>query len=294
MQLQFVDDIADSRLDAYRELKNTNPTRWTDSFVAEGKWVVERLLQSDLSIHSVLVSTKRIETFIETIRKAEDSSHSDISVLIVSHELASQLVGFDFHAGILGHAKRPTNFRAEVKLSPLVNWANQSQCTLVACPNTTLPDNLGSIIRLAAAFGADGLIVTPQSADPYSRRCVRVSMGNIFWLPAFESSNLSADFKLLQQNGFKVIACHQSPSSLDVRRFDWPAKIVLVLGNEATGIPADLIPHCNQHLEIPIASAIDSLNVSTAAAIMLYERSRSILDNLGLCLNASPPDPRSS
>jgi tRNA G18 (ribose-2'-O)-methylase SpoU len=267
MQHQFIDDYADSRLDAYRELKYSNPTRWSNGFIAEGKWVVERLLQSNLDVLSVLVSEKRISRFAEKIQR-------DVQVFVVPHDLASQLVGFDFHAGILAHGKRPSSFRADGKRTQLIQWWNRSSCTLVACPNTTLPDNLGSIIRLSAAFGADGLIVTPQAADPYSRRCVRVSMGNIFKLPTIETSSLTEDFQLLQQHQFQIIACHQSSSSLDVRNFQWPAKVVLVLGNEATGIPPEIMANCNEHLEIPIASEIDSLNVSTAAAIVLYERSR--------------------
>jgi tRNA G18 (ribose-2'-O)-methylase SpoU len=267
MQFQRIEDYSDSRLDAYRELKNTNPLRCSEGFIAEGKLVVERLLQSGLEIISVLVSEKRIEKFAEKLRR-------DVAVWVVPHAMASELVGFNFHAGILAHGKRPASFRSEAKQTQLQAWANRPSCTIIACPNTTLPDNLGSIIRLAAAFGAHGMIVTPKTADPYSRRCVRVSMGNIFQLPTIESSSVVEDFHLLQQHRFQIIACHQSPSSLDVRQFLWPEKVVLVLGNEATGIPPDILADCNQHLEIPIASTIDSLNVSTAAAIMLYERSR--------------------
>jgi tRNA G18 (ribose-2'-O)-methylase SpoU len=137
-----------------------------------------------------------------------------------------------------------------------------------------LPDNLGSIIRLSAAFGANGLIVTPQSADPYSRRCVRVSMGNIFQLPTLETQRLAEDFEFLRMQGYQILGCHQSSSSVDVRKYQWPQRVVMVLGNEATGIPNDIQRLCDQHVEISIAGQIDSLNVSTAAAILLYERSR--------------------
>lgn len=267
MKIDRILDLDDPRLDPYRNLKTNNPSRWSDGFIAEGKWVVERLLDSSLEIFSLLVSEKRIDQFSLKITR-------EIPVWVVPHQLASQLVGFDFHAGILGHGKRPNPDKTLTDLIELCN--SQPRVTLVACPNTTLPDNLGSIIRLSTAFGVTGLIVTPQSADPFSRRTVRVSMGNIFRLPAVEISDLSSQFAIFKQLGFQLIACHQGPHSVDVRRYDWPDKTVVIFGNEAYGIPSNLADLCDFHLEIPITAKVDSLNVSTAAAIILYERNRKL------------------
>jgi tRNA G18 (ribose-2'-O)-methylase SpoU len=268
MQVLRVNDYEDPRLDPYRELKLSNPTRWSEGFIAEGRFVVERLLNSKLEISSVLVSEKRFPNFATRIRRG-------VSVLVVPHELASRLVGFDFHAGVIAHGRRPSSFFSGKNSERFDGWVQSTgHCTLVACPNTTLPDNLGSIIRLSAAFGVHGLIVTPQSADPFSRRCVRVSMGNIFQLPAFETDRLLDDFDLFKKKGFQIVGCHQSQQSVDARKYSWPNRVVMVLGNEATGIPEEIQQACDQHLEIPIASHIDSLNVSTAAAILLYEQSR--------------------
>lgn len=268
MQVEKVNDYEDPRLDPYRELKQTNPIRWSEGFVAEGKFVVERLLNSNLEVSSVLLSDKRFGSFASKIQR-------DVAVLVVPHDLASQLVGFDFHAGIIAYGRRPKEF-SESNLARFDPWVNppEEHCTLVACPNTTLPDNLGSIIRLSAAFGAHGLIVTPQSADPFSRRCVRVSMGNIFQLPTIESDRLLDDIEYLRDHGFQIIGCHQSSHSIDVRKYLWPKRVVMVLGNEASGIPQEIQQACDQHVEIPIATQIDSLNVSTAAAILLYELSK--------------------
>jgi tRNA G18 (ribose-2'-O)-methylase SpoU len=268
MQFQQITDLDHPQLDPYRELKQSNPIRWSTGFVAEGKLVVERLLASELDVLSVLVSEKRLPGFLEQVRR-------DVLTLVVPHDLASQLVGFDFHAGILACGKRPSMFAVGSNPNRFDRWIQESDwCTLVACPNTNLPDNLGSIIRLAAAFGVHGLIVTPQSADPFSRRCVRVSMGNIFYLPTYETNRLTEDLAYFRGRGFRIIGCHQSPGSVDVRKYHWPKRVVMVLGNEANGIPLEIQQQCDQHVEIPIVSQIDSLNVSTAAGILLYERSR--------------------
>lgn len=268
MKFTKILDVNDHRLDPYRNLKTNNPARWHSGFIAEGRWVVERLLESSLEIDSLLISEKRIETFSQTIKR-------DVPVWVVPHKLASELVGFDFHAGILGHGKRPD---PDTTLTHLLDFCQQQkQITLVACPNTTLPDNLGSIIRLSAAFGVAGLIVTPQSADPYSRRTVRVSMGNIFRLPTVEIDNLQTQLAVFRKLGFQLVACHQSPQSVDLRTFSWPDKSIIILGNEAHGIPGCLVDACDHHVEIAITAGIDSLNVSTATGIVLYERSRQLV-----------------
>jgi len=262
-----IQDIADPLLDPYRNLKNTIPRSQDPGFIAEGKLVVERLLASPLSIFSVLISEKKLAGFSRYLRP-------EVPILVVPHPLASELVGFDFHAGIMAYGQKPVFRLVHPFLETIDQHAMGRGRILVACPETTLPDNLGSIIRLSVAFGADGLLVSQRSADPYSRRCVRVSMGNVFQIATLESQELLSDLATLRGAGYKLIACHQSAESKDVRHGCWGEKNLLIFGNEAQGISAPVLELCDHHLEIPIAANVDSLNVSTAAAIFLYEFSR--------------------
>lgn len=261
MLVRHIDDLENPHLDPYRELKRSNLTRWSKWFIAEGRLVVERLLASSLTVFSVLLAEKRFSTFGPQIPEG-------IETLVVPDELANQLVGFDFHTGIMACGLRPAK-------QPSLVQPPTGQQTWVVCPNINLPDNLGAIVRHAAAFGAEAVVVGPQSADPFSRRVVRVSMGNLFRLAVHEPRNLLEHLLHLRDaHDFQLVAANLSERAVDLRTWNRPSRLALILGNEKDGVPPDILAVCNQELQIPIASEIDSLNVSTAAAIMLYELSR--------------------
>ncbi|MEZ6094682.1 MAG: RNA methyltransferase [Pirellulaceae bacterium] len=264
MLVHHLEDLESPMLDPYRELKRTNLTRWSQWFIAEGKRVVERLLQSDCGVYSVLLAEKRFESFGPTIPE-------DIPILVVPDDLCSQLVGFDFHTGVMACGVRPP----KRCLSTQIEALNKRHTTFIACPNTTLPDNLGSIMRLAAAFEMEGLILGSHSADPFSRRAIRVSMGNIFQLGVFEPPDLVSELKTLKRShGFAIAAANQSTQAINLQTFAWPERTILILGNEADGVSDDLLAICDHEVQIPMADNVDSLNVTTAATIFMYERSR--------------------
>ncbi|MEQ1904568.1 MAG: RNA methyltransferase [Pirellulaceae bacterium] len=263
MLVRHISELENPQLDPYRELKRTNLTRWSKWFIAEGKLVVERLLQSNFEIYSILLSEKRLDEFGPRIPDG-------LTTLVVSHEMCSQLVGFDFHAGVMACAVRP----GKRSCAEFVPTADSPQ-TLIVCPNTTLPDNLGALLRIGAAFGASGFICGPETCDPFSRRTVRVSMGNVFQVPVFEPLNLSDELRLLRDRfGFEIVAANQSKRAERLPQFVRQRNLALVLGNEATGIQPDILKLCDREVEIPIASGVDSLNVSSAAAVLLYELTR--------------------
>jgi tRNA G18 (ribose-2'-O)-methylase SpoU len=266
--IQHIDDLDSPLLDPYRELKRTNLTRWSRWFIGEGKRVVERLLSNPtFHVYSVLLAEKRLDSFGGNVPE-------EVPILVIPDDLCSQLVGFAFHSGIMACGKRPQ----QISFSKIAEGHPEtlpSPQTLVICPNTNLPDNLGSIIRIAAAFSFSGLILGPHSADPFCRRAIRVSMGNIFELPIFEPDSLRDELIYLKEKlGFELVAAHQSPTSIDVRQFQWHPKTAILLGNESEGITAELLDLCDRQIEIKIAANIDSLNVSIAAGILMYERSR--------------------
>lgn len=257
-EFQWIESLDDPRLDVYRDLKKSNATRRSDVFIAEGRLVVERLLAArDWQVESVLVSAERLERIRSSLRPGG-------LVYVVSHAVCCQLVGFNFHAGVLGCGRRRR--RVQVELAGL-----SGRATLIACPQVSMPDNLGSIIRLAAAFQMAGVVVGPMSADPFSRRVVRVSMGNIFGVPVFEPVDFEAELgRLVDEKGFEAVGASRSPRAEPLRGFQRSERTVLVLGNEATGLRADWEAICSREVTIEMAAEVDSLNVSTAAGILMY------------------------
>jgi len=256
IDLQSLDD---PRLEPYRNLKRTNLTRWSGLFIAEGIRLVERLIQSDFQIASLLTADTHL-------RRVPEGIPDDVPVFVAPLAVLEQLVGYQFHNGMLacGYRKEP----------PAVEewFADRTGPRLiVGCPHTADPDNLGTIIRIAAAFGADGLLVGNASADPFSRRTLRISMGNAFLLPIRETTSFLDDMQRMQRDfGYTVCASLLDPHAIPLARATRPERMLLLLGNEADGLPESLANASDQKIVIPMADQIDSLNVGVAAGIMLH------------------------
>ncbi|MCA9081851.1 MAG: RNA methyltransferase, partial [Planctomycetaceae bacterium] len=260
MPVISVDSLDDPRLAPYRELKRSNLTRWSGLFVAEGRKVVERLLTSRCHAESVLVS-QRQANFLDEARRLR----ADVDVLLVPQELGEQLVGYNFHAGILGCGVRPEN-------ADLLTVGQTSESRLiVACEQVNDPDNLGTIARLARGFGASGLLLSPGCCDPYSRRVLRVSMGNLLDVPVCEATDFVAELRRLQAAGYRLLATVLDDSAVPLIEVDRCAKTVLLVGNEAYGLSEEVQALCDVKVTIPMASGTDSLNVALATGICLYE-----------------------
>ena len=140
------------------------------------------------------------------------------------------------------------------------------------------PGNLGSIIRSADAFGADGIIVAGHAADVYDPRTVRASTGSLFARPvvrcpshrevaAWVAARRAAD-------GPVVLAGTDEHGDLDVFDFDFTQPVLLVVGNEATGLSGAWRELCDQVVRIPMTGAASSLNAANATTAVLYEITR--------------------
>ncbi len=250
-----VQDLDDARLNPYRNLKTARLHRRAGLFVAEGDKVVERLLASDYDVVSVLASDRREASISPMLRPG-------IDLIVIPDRLATELVGFKFHGGVMACGRR--KHRLDIALLAQSHF-------LVGCSRVDDPENLGSIIRLCAVFGVEGLILGPGCADPFSRRVLRVSMGNVFRLPLRESRDLSGDLARMKQGfGFQLLATVADPDAAPLRTMPRPQRAVVLFGNEAHGLESDLIALCDRRVTIPMESGTDSLNVALAAGILLY------------------------
>lgn len=256
-----IERLDDPRLEPYRDLKRTNRTRDSNWFIAEGRWVVLRLLASDFQVESILLA----ESAVAELRPFL-SDHFPVFVLPTPR--IEELVGFRFHRGVLACGRRVR----QTALPDREYFIDRPTATWVCCPHTVLPDNLGSIIRISTAFGVDGILIGEQAADPFSRRVIRVSMGNIFELPIVEPASLSTALGVLKsEHGFRIVAATGDPNDtmLPIAR---PApRIMLLLGHEAHGLSPDMLQLADDRVTIPMSGKTDSLNVANAAAILLYQ-----------------------
>ena len=262
-----VSDANDPRLADYRALKERHLNAEGGRFVAESERVVLRLLASELPVHSVLVTAARASA-VEAALAAADATgrtRAAMPLYVASQPVLDAIAGFHVHRGCLAIGERPAartvpaDARGLVVLEDLVDV-----------------DNLGAIARNAAAFGADALVLSPRCADPFYRKAIRVSLGAVFDLPVVRLPTWPDDLDVLLQLGFSLVAAVLAPDATPLPRFTPPPRWALLLGAEGPGLSPGAILRCDHKVTIPMSTSTgaDSLNVATAAAVMLYALTR--------------------
>lgn len=228
-------------------------------FVAEGDLVVERALDSGCRIVSALVDADKPPTIIQTFS-------DDVPVYAASAQARKVLTGLGVALDIIALFERPT--------LPDVTTITSRADRIMVLEDVDNPTNVGAIVRSAAAFGVQGLILDRNSADPLARRALRVSMGTAFSVPHCRVDDVADVLETLRDDGF--IVCGLTPNRHS-RTLDEIAgtlldssRLAVVMGSERDGLSARSLAAMSHQVRIPMAEGIDSLNVAAAAAVACY------------------------
>jgi RNA methyltransferase, TrmH family len=141
------------------------------------------------------------------------------------------------------------------------------------------PGNAGTVLRTADAAGAGGVIFSDASVDPYNSKCVRASAGSLFHLPIVAGPAVTAAVTALREAGLQVLAADGGASrQLDDPELDGLLRrpAAWLFGNEAWGLPDDLLALADQAVAVPIYGRAESLNLAAAAAVCLYRSARAL------------------
>jgi len=144
---------------------------------------------------------------------------------------------------------------------------------LLGLDNIRDPGNLGTIIRTADAAGADGILLSRGCVELYNPKVVRSTMGSVFHLPLIEKLELKDIIPQLKNSGFKIFASEVRKGK-DYTTINYPEKICLLIGSEASGIGKEVLNLADERIKIPIYGKAESLNASVAAGILLYQITR--------------------
>ncbi len=265
MSPQLIQDLQDSRVANYRNLKDRELERRGQFFIAEGEHLVRRLLASDFPVESVMLTERRAAEMAAV-------APQHIPVYVVSAEMMNDIVGLKFHSGILACGRRKPRQTIDQVVPK-----DRERLTLVICPDIANAENIGSLIRLSAGFGADAMILGERCHDPFWRQSVRVSMGTIFTLPLVQSHDLSRDLRRLRDEwGVELIASVLDESAEPLEQARRGEKLGILFGNEAQGLERQWVDACERRVTIPMHYGTDSLNVAVAAGIFLYHFSRGV------------------
>ena len=227
-------------------------------FIAESPKVIKVALECGYEPLSLLCEERHINGDAKEII----SSNPGMAVYTGSREILANLTGYTLTRGVLCAMKR----KAPLSVSEICKEAKRIAVIESVCDTTTI----GSIFRSAAALGIDGILLTPDSCDPFNRRSIRVSMGCVFKIPWTFCEN---PISLLKKHGFTTVALalEKDSISIDSNELKTHERLAMALGTEGDGLSKKLISQCDYKVIIPMFHNVDSLNVGAAAAVAFWE-----------------------
>ena len=254
-----IDCADDPRIAAFRDVRERDLVGRRGLFVAEGAVVLRSLLAptSRCEVEAVLIDERRQPALADV----EAAGGVRAPVYTASQGLLDEIAGFHLHRGILAMGRVPPPVGLDAVLG-------QGPTTVLVISGVGNHDNMGALMRNAAAFGVDAVVLDDGCCDPFYRKALRVAVGATFALPIVRGGALRDLLGDLQARDVEVIAL--SPSGREaLGSLKAPPRRALVVGAEGPGLPADVLVRVRS-VRIDMRAGFDSLNVATSAAIALH------------------------
>ena len=249
-----------------RQVRAVRDGKIGELIFVEGLRLCEEALRSKLDIEAVIVS----EELLRKERAAEaigELSRSCKRVASVSEKLLEAVSYTKTPQGIIALARRPE--ASEKRLAKSLT----ADSLLVVMHEINNPVNVGAILRTAEAAGASGVITTRNTSDPFSPKSLRGAMGSAFRLPIWSGPGFVEMIEWCRHRDIVTI-CADVEAQTSYTEIDWTTSGALLLGPESTGFTVDELESADRRVSIPMKGAAESLNVSVAAGILLFEAAR--------------------
>lgn len=240
----LITSLDNDRIKGYIKLKERKYRKKTNTFIVEG-------------LHSVLEAYKT-GSIIELILEKDEVLPFDLPCVYVTNEIINKISSLE----------TPSNIMALCKINnDNVKLGNK----ILLLDNVQDPGNLGTIIRSAVAFDVDSIVLSPDCVDIYNPKVLRSTQGMIFHIPIVVR-NLFDTIDMIKKEEIPVYGTRvefgEDVSSLKEKD---KVKYALVMGNEGNGVKRELLEKCDKNLFIDMSEKVESLNVSVAASILMYE-----------------------
>lgn len=254
---QTVREISSSTNEYIKKLKSLKEKKYrmrTGLYMVEGEKTVMEALRSPVLVESIITCAK---TPGEAVQFAQEHG---LDIVRVPREILVQIAD----------TKTPPDILACIKYA-----AAEAEMTgrfFVLCDDVADPKNLGTIVRTADAAGADAVLISENSADPYGPKCQRACMGSMFHLPVEVGKTENFLSKFSEEGGTVIAGMLEGSSALE----DTYSRVLVVVGNESRGVSKAVRERADIAYRIPIYGKCDSLNAAVAAGIMMYDIRRKL------------------
>lgn len=250
----YIDSTSNKIVKHTKKLFDRSARREHRQFVIEGRRLVADAVRCGADIEYILLK-----------QGTEFDAPVDCEVYELSEKAFSALKTTVNSQGIAG----VVNLGEQTGFSP----SEDKACFYVYLDGVSDPGNMGTIIRTADAFGADGVVVSANCVDVYNPKVVRSTMASIFNIPIYFDDSERSIINKMKQKSIKLVS-----GSLQTERSlfeaDLTGRCAIVIGNEANGITEEVVSISDELVKIPILGRAESLNAAVACSVMIYERMR--------------------
>lgn len=263
MKFMISSELTKERIKDIKRLHESKERAEKGLFLVEGIRLMEEAVKEKVSFEEILY-TQRIEDTDRGIAVLAALRKGRAPLYPVSEKVMQSVAETESPQGILGVLRH---------LVWDIKDVTKGRGTVVIACGLQDPGNLGTIIRTADAGGCGGVVTTQSTVDVYNSKVIRATMGSIFRVPVLKVRDIMDLISDLKKEGYQIIAttAHSKTSYLDV---DYRKPTAFLIGQEASGIPEDLLESADIKVFIPMKVGVESLNAAVSASILIYEAFR--------------------
>lgn len=250
----IISSKSNEKIKTVRKLSDKKYRAQFSSFVLEGHKLVYDYTRAGFTPLQLFVAEDAVEKYADIIENANCSE-----VYVLPRELYMHISNESAPQGILAVCAMPES------------TGSFGKGKTVILESVRDAGNLGTVIRTAAAFGVNNVVLSSDCADIYNPKTLRAAMGGLFFANIIVCEDLCSFVKGLVEEGKRVFAAMPSGDAVDVRTLDIKEDDCMVIGNEGRGISESLANCCTCNITIPMQGDAESLNASAAASILMWE-----------------------
>ena len=245
--MEHITSLKNPKVAAWKALKDRKGRRESGCFLVEGRKMVEEALASAFDVETVLV---------------QEGMELPDGLTMPVYELPEHVLT------AVCDTKTPQGIAAVVRMKEQSALGKH----IVVLDGVQDPGNVGTILRTLDAFEADGLVLLPGCADPFSPKTVRSSMGAVFRRPVW-TCTAETFAQVLRGSGLRLLGAALRDDTVDARAADY-TRAVLAIGSEGRGLSDEVLALCDETVRIPMSPRCESLNAAVAASVLLWEAYR--------------------
>ena len=254
-----------------RGLTNKKNREKEQKFRFDGVKLMCEALKKGVSISFILASDKEWSSVLEKAEKLYGIKENDINCPVISVETSifEKLSEEMAPEGVICVAEYEKELHSE--MGDGQRFSCEAHEKILILESVRDPQNVGAIVRVAAAFGVDRIVMSKDCADIYNSKTIRASMGTVFASRIDKVADVPCAVKDIQGSGRRVFAAALERDSEKLGELQLREGDCVIIGNEGHGLSRETIEACDGTVFIPMADGVESLNAATAAAVLVWE-----------------------